>query len=112
MMDLFVFDHSGGTLVCARMSGQWGRKECLHLLNLFQEVTFPPGSQVILDFARARHIDYRAVPMLMNFAARVERARKEAKLRRAPPTKPLDSDAVRKRGAKSHARPNATTPPR
>ena len=49
---------------------------------------------------------------LRRFAARVERARKEAKLRRAPPTKPLDSDAVRKRGAKSHARPNATTPPR
>ncbi len=75
MMDLFVFDHEGGTLVWARMSGEWGRKECLHLLNLFQEVAFPPGSQVILDFARARHIDYRAVPLLMNLAARVERRR-------------------------------------
>ena len=73
-MDVFtVVDQTGRKVIWSDLSGKLGRRECGQLLYLIEGVIFPPGTQVVLDFSQAHHIDYRVVPLLIQMARKIER---------------------------------------
>lgn len=70
MICLLSMQHPGGALHWGRVSGTWGLAECTRLLALLAEAELGPRSRVILDFSETDHLHYRAVPALLQIAAR------------------------------------------
>lgn len=66
---------AGRALFWGRMSGTWGKPEMAQLLVLIDSLGLAPGSRVVLDFAEAEHVDFRAVPLLIHLGLRLERRR-------------------------------------
>lgn len=75
MRDLLRLRGVGKALFWGRMRGDWGKRELGALLVVIDSLGLAPGSQVVLDFADARHVDYRAVELLIRLGRRLEQRR-------------------------------------
>lgn len=75
MRELLRLRGVGKALLWGRMRGDWGKSELGQLLVLIDALGLAPGSRVVLDFSTARHVDYRAVELLIHLAQRLERRR-------------------------------------
>jgi hypothetical protein len=75
MMNLFTLPHDAGLLLWGRVSGTCDVRQCGQLIMLLEHQVLPPGSQIVLDFSGAEHIQYRAVPLLIRLGRRIERRR-------------------------------------
>jgi hypothetical protein len=75
MMNVFALRHDDGLLLWGRVSGTCDVRQCSQLIMLLEHQVLPPGSQVVLDFSGAEHIQYRAVPLLIRLGRRVENRR-------------------------------------
>ncbi len=80
MRDVLRLRGVGKALFWGRMRGDWGKRELGALLVVIDSLGLAPGSQVVLDFADARHVDYRAVEMLIRLGRRLERKRSAFRL--------------------------------
>jgi ABC-type transporter Mla MlaB component len=72
-MELFTTESNGEVILWGGMDGRLGRKECGQLLFLLESISLPPGIKVVLDFSDATHIDFRAVPLLIQMGRKIER---------------------------------------
>lgn len=72
-MELFTTEYNGELILWGGMDGKLGRKECGQLLFLLESIALPAGIKVVLDFSDATHIDFRAVPLLIQLGRKIER---------------------------------------
>ena len=72
MMDFVCLEGTDGDLVWVRLEGHWGEPECTRLLMLLEELDLPAGSEVVLDFIGAGHLDFRMAPLLIHLGRGIE----------------------------------------
>lgn len=80
MMDFVCLEGTKGDLVWVRMEGHWGARECARLLMLLEEMDLPVGSEVVLDFIGAEHLDYRMAPLLIDLGRGIEARRGQLRI--------------------------------
>jgi len=73
MIDLVALEHENAVLLWAHIGPRWGLADCQQLRLVVEAMALPPESQLVLDFAEARHIDYRAIPDLIMLGREMER---------------------------------------